>query len=61
MGWTKKDYEMVARIINGRLVATKGKGWCCEDRMREIADDFSVVFRENPRFDKGKFMSACGV
>lgn len=55
---TKKDYELIARSIyvDRELLDDKGKG---------VADYISAGLAEqlesmNPRFDKRRFLDACG-
>ena len=61
---TKKDFEMIARVLRNNL---EGKGFInnsVNDAQREsavrcIALDFSLEFQKvNPRFDTGRFVKA---
>ena len=51
---TKKDYVMIAKIIDSY------PGWSIpkRDLANKLADSFE---RANPKFDRVKFLQACGV
>lgn len=50
---TRKDYEAIAKALNG-LAFSADKG----ASSRAIAD---VMARDNPRFDRERFLKACGI
>jgi hypothetical protein len=60
---TKKDYIAIARALNVQLV-----GWTIAESpdaakiVAGIADEISDLFAaDNPRFDRARFLQACGV
>jgi len=61
LAMTKKDYELIARALKGIFDAN---AFCLDDDQ----DKYSVAERmaealatTNPRFNKERFISACGV
>lgn len=60
---TKKDYEMIAKAIKTVVEQLKAENdYGTEYVAEEIAASLSTAFaEENPRFNIGKFMSACGL
>lgn len=51
---TKKDYELIASVI--RQMFSLG------DDQLYVADMFAVTLaKQNPRFDRDRFLQACGV
>jgi len=55
---TKKDYEKFANLIKGRTI--QRTDWLTELLM--LANDMVKIFQEdNPRFNREKFLTACGV
>ena len=61
---TKKDYELVAKAIYGSLIQSGSLEW--QDRFIEqhkiTARHVAIALeRSNPRFNRDKFMAACGV
>lgn len=51
---TKKDYELIASVINIPNAIRRTK--------EGLANDFAnTLASKNPRFDKQKFLRACGV
>lgn len=68
---TKKTFEMIARAIKAEryadvLIETaspsianyrRGGNHALDDLARRLADEFA---HENPRFDRAKFLDACG-
>lgn len=61
---TRKDYEVIAKAIKGSLILSGKMEWqdhyVKQYRMtaERIAD---ALERDNERFDKTRFMSACGI
>jgi hypothetical protein len=58
-----RHYEAIAEVIKverGRLFRgyTDGRGYGAEAVALELADLFA---RDNPRFDRARFLSACGL
>jgi hypothetical protein len=52
---TRKDYVMIAEVIATSWHASA-------DSKRDIAVNLAEVFEtDNPRFDRDRFLSACGV
>lgn len=53
---SRKDYERMAQALR---ISQKEASI---DVLRTIADELAIVFKsDNPRFDKDKFMVACGL
>ncbi len=60
MSMSKKDYEAVAGILNTQIrIAMSNKrdttGLC-----NAAADMAGVFARDNPNFDRARFLAACG-
>lgn len=62
---TKKDYELIAKTLNH---AREYEGNAPDDKkiiitlLDVLADDLSEELAEdNPRFDRNRFLKACGV
>jgi len=49
---TRKDYELIARVID------RAKFNNIDQLARDLATELE---KENPRFDRARFLSACGV
>lgn len=57
MTMSRKHYEAVAESIR---IATVDHG--VSDSIRDIGDDLANMFAEdNPRFDRQRFLDACGL
>lgn len=65
---TRKDYELIANAI--RAVHPWSKpGFTvklCADPVKETVDEIALAMadalaNDNPRFDRAKFLSACGL
>jgi hypothetical protein len=55
---SRKDYEKIA----GLLDALRSSGECDNCTLEEVARGLAVIFHvDNPRFDRDRFMEACGV
>lgn len=71
MSMTKKDYELVAYVINGRVENAKESmhfGYTKEDishalnTLSDLVDMMAYEFSlDNSKFDQYKFKKACGV
>jgi len=75
MAMTKKYYEMIAGILryrfehatlcmnNERLPDRIRDGWVCRaSEVDCVADDLARAFAaDNPRFDRARFLKACGL
>ena len=64
---TKKDYIEIARLIKFRVEYNKTfedsefKSGCL-DELTKISKSLSIIFQsDNPRFNREKFLTACGV
>lgn len=58
MSMTRKDYQKFADLVR-KYVSTEGKEG--KEYIEMFADDLSIILAEdNPRFDRDKFMRACG-
>ena len=57
---SKKDYELIARVLRSRVgYFTSRDG---QDALAIVARDFaSELQTTNPRFDRARFLQACGV
>lgn len=53
---TKKHFEALAAIVNDNRFDGSRKE-ACESIARDMADLFA---EENPRFDRERFLTACG-
>jgi hypothetical protein len=59
--FSRKDYELAASVINqtwqASIFGEPHKAACVD-----IADEFAGVFADdNPKFDRDRFMKACGL
>jgi hypothetical protein len=62
----KQHFELVARVIARATIHARHSNQCgaecfaCE--LRYLAYDFANAFaEENPRFNRNRFMTACGI
>ena len=56
---TRKDYQLIASAIS-ELASDFGKGEVVAINL--VADTLAdALAQENPRFDRAKFLTACGV
>jgi hypothetical protein len=56
---TRKDYVQFARLFAGWL-ATSPPGTVAHGTLSGFAQDFAdMLARDNPRFDRARFMAAC--
>lgn len=64
---TRKDYERTAAVIRERVERFRRSSHdtereYCTAAIATLADDMADMFAaENPRFDRERFLSACGV
>lgn len=61
---TRKDYVLIAKVINGAVNYEKDFNNNTEraEALTLMAHTFSsVLASENPRFDRERFLKACGV
>jgi hypothetical protein len=62
---TKKDYIEIAAVIRKHLEERPYNHWVAEERrqhLEELAQDLCVILqRDNPRFDKFRFLALCGL
>ena len=67
---TRKDYEAIAQALNHARLVGAPTDCANQDQYMRGADDqayeyFSAIARvlsaDNPRFDRAKFLAACGV
>lgn len=61
---TKKDYELIAKAVYGSRMQSDKLEW--QDRFNEQHQMTArwlanVLGTTNPRFDRDRFMAACGV
>lgn len=55
---TKTHFEATASLIRGTYTETEGEA----DVVKNLAERMAAMFaRENPRFDREKFLTACGL
>jgi hypothetical protein len=60
---TKKDYELIAGIISDLVAQKKDAGaFSHNPELKTVAEDFAHALQDtNPRFDRARFLTACGV
>ena len=61
---TKKDYVAIARIINtsNRETGDKAANQARKHLLDCVANDLAdIMERDNPKFDRARFLTACGV
>lgn len=61
---TKKHYELIASVINGAVISASEYG--NEDDIAFIKESVAepmadALEKDNPKFDRAKFLEACGV
>ena len=57
---TKKDYELIASVIKGCVVYDNGK-MTGKEMLVELSYQLATFLKQdNPRFDRNKFIEACG-
>lgn len=55
---TKTHFEAIAQLVNETYTETEGEA----DVVKNLAERMAAMFaRENPRFDREKFLTACGL
>lgn len=55
---TRKDFQLIADVLAGDSFATEGRG---QAHRVIVANAFAdALATTNPRFDRAKFMAACG-
>jgi hypothetical protein len=58
---TRKDYELIARAVKISGMSWE-KGATPDTVIREVAGQLAYTLElENPRFDRARFLAACGV
>lgn len=67
-GWsvnmTKKDYIAIAKVVKETRTSTQivGRAETISNTCNEIAHGLAVVMqKDNPNFDRNRFLIACGV
>ena len=60
---TRKDYELIAAAIHRTgMASTIGKKKTSEQTLRLAATDLAATLaHDNPRFDRARFLAACGI
>lgn len=61
---TRKDYELIAKAIYGSLIQSKSLDWqdlYAEQHRITARHIANALERTNPRFDRERFLTACGV
>ena len=59
---TKKDYILIASILEQKFSEVRGKNYEASIAVRSIVDRLATGFKDNnPRFQVEKFLSACGI
>ena len=56
---TRKDYVMIAEVINRNATSSTESAFIDFARMAE--DLATELQNDNPRFDRARFLTACGV
>lgn len=65
MALPKKHYELIARQIKTEAGRAR-EGWQHDedkslDHLENLADDLAIAFvKDNPQFDRARFLAACG-
>lgn len=63
--FSRKHYKAIAKIINEEKICLDADPDTCSlaiNVVSDIASDLAVYFQQdNPRFDRKKFMTACGL
>ena len=58
---TKKDYELIAKVIKEMENKYDGDDWTVDGTIYLYASNLAAAFnKDNPKFDQEKFMEACG-
>ncbi len=62
MAMGRKQFEMIAKAVKGQVaLAEEASQDTGAFYLRNLADDLADGFRaENPRFDRDRFLRACG-
>lgn len=56
---TKRDFELIARVIRNQNPGSVNQTLTAH--LYELAENFAAeLARVNPRFDRARFMKACG-
>jgi hypothetical protein len=55
---TRKDYQLIANVFNDLAQVIELKGTVAENLIKMLADDLQA---DNPRFDRARFIKACGL
>jgi hypothetical protein len=55
---TRKDYNLIAGVFSGIAEVIDINETVGADLARRLADEFE---QDNPRFDRARFLAACGV
>lgn len=60
---TRKDFELIAGVIKALKQDQRDRGaFAHNPDLKEVAEWFALTLQEeNPRFDRDKFLTACGV
>lgn len=60
---TRKDYVKIAQVFALHMqVAIEIGAGDQQDTIEDLAGDMAhMLYRDNPRFDRDKFLTACGV
>lgn len=58
--FTKKDFETTAKILRERMV--EARDFVERDSVIRVAEEFADQYKEsNPRFNRDRFLGACGL
>jgi hypothetical protein len=60
---TKRDFKLIATILDGQTIVSPSQmAAACREQRDTYARAFAdALARENPRFDRARFLAACGV
>ena len=58
---TKKHYEAIAKVIYNRVVLCEGNKIVLAGLYYTTVDLANYFAKENPRFDRRRFLKACGI
>jgi hypothetical protein len=59
---TKKDYELIAKVLDSSAQSHATNPFTGECMYVGLVEDFAKALQDtNPRFNRAKFLTACGV
>ena len=59
---TRKDYELISKVLYNSAQATSVNPFTGKTLYDSLVEDFAdALAGDNPRFDRARFLDACGV